>query len=61
MNRTFDPTGNRFTEDLSPTLRTEILLHMNRDVIVHCSFLENVQTIVFTLSSCLSLPSLSNG
>ena len=37
-HRTFDPAGNRFTEDLSPTLRTEILLHMNRDVIVHCSF-----------------------
>jgi hyperpolarization activated cyclic nucleotide-gated potassium channel 2 len=37
-HRTFDPAGNRFTQDLSPTLRTEILLHMNKDVIVHCSF-----------------------
>merc|ERR1712199_95281 len=41
-HRTFDPAGSRFTEDLSPTLRTEILLHMNRDVIVHCSFLGSV-------------------
>lgn len=37
-HRTFDPSGTRFTQDLSPTLRTEILLHMNKDVIVNCAF-----------------------
>jgi len=37
-HRTFDPSRARFTNDLSPTLRSEILLHMNKDVIIHCSF-----------------------
>jgi CRP-like cAMP-binding protein len=41
-HRTFDPACIRFTEDLSPTLRTEILLHMNRDCVLNCDFFRDV-------------------
>jgi CRP-like cAMP-binding protein len=32
----------RFTADLSPTLRKEILLHMNRDCVLNCDFFRDV-------------------
>ena len=41
-HRTFDPQNERFTADLSPTLRKEILLHMNRDVVLNCDFFRDV-------------------
>ena len=41
-HRTFDPQMDRFTTDLSPTLRQEILLHMNRDCILNCNFFRDV-------------------
>ena len=41
-HRTFDPACTRFTADLSPTLRKEILLHMNRDVVLNCDFFRDV-------------------
>ena len=41
-HRTFDPANIRFTADLSPTLRKEILLHMNRDCVLNCDFFRDV-------------------
>ena len=41
-HRTFDPQNIRFTADLSPTLRKEILLHMNRDCVLNCDFFRDV-------------------
>ena len=41
-HRTFDPKLKRFTEDLSPTLRMEILIHLNRDCLLNCDFFRDV-------------------
>ena len=41
-HRTFDPACTRFTADLSPTLRKEILLHMNRECVLNCDFFRDV-------------------
>jgi CRP-like cAMP-binding protein len=41
-HRTFDPNCTRFTADLSPTLRKEILLHMNRECVLNCDFFRDV-------------------
>ena len=41
-HRTFDPACVRFTADLSPTLRKEILLHMNRECVMNCDFFRDV-------------------
>ena len=41
-HRTFDPACVRFTSDLSPTLRKEILLHMNRECVLNCDFFREV-------------------
>lgn len=43
-HRTFAPQSQdiRFTADLSPTLRKEILLHMNRDCVLNCDFFREV-------------------
>ena len=41
-HRTFDTKLKRFTEDLSPTLRTEILIQLNRDCLLNCDFFREV-------------------
>lgn len=41
-HRTFDPSELRFVNELSPTLQKEILLHLNREVILNCNFFSDV-------------------
>ena len=41
-HRTFDPRQLRFVSELSPTLQKEILLHLNREVILNCDFFREV-------------------
>ena len=41
-HRTFDPHRRRFTEDLSPTLRMEILIQLNKECLLHCDFFREV-------------------
>jgi hypothetical protein len=41
-HRIFDPATSRFTADLSPSLRKEILLHMNRECVLNCDFFRDV-------------------
>ena len=41
-HRTFAPSATTFTEDLSPTLRSEILLHLNQEAVLNCDFFRDV-------------------